>query len=275
MERYIKKAKTLVEALPYIQKYTGKVIVVKYGGNISKKQLNSIIRDVVLLKQVGLKPVLIHGAGPEISKEMEKKGIKPEFKNGLRVTDKKTMKIVEKVFKRVNKKIVALVMKKGGRAKGIMGSNGLIYAKRKKPELGLVGEVSKVNPAPIKKMFQGKHIPVVSPIGADRNGNLYNINGDTAAAAVAVALEAEKLTEMTNVEGVMENKKLIPTLTIKETKKKIKSGVIKGGMIPKVEACIYAVNGGVKKAHLINGEVEHALLLEIFTKKGIGTEIVK
>jgi len=277
MEQYIQKAKVLLEALPYIQTYENKIFVIKYGGNITHTQLDSIVRDIVLLKSVGIKVVVVHGAGPQISDEMKKQKLEPKFVRGLRVTDAATVKIVEKVFGEMSSEILSLIKKYGEKGKGVFGSEfDLIRVKQKDPELGFVGDIKKVNPQKIKKLLRYDYIPVISPVGIDSSGQVYNINADTAAAALAVALKAEKFTLLTNVEGIMKKGKVIPTLTAKQARAKIRSGVISGGMIPKAEACIYAVRrGGCKKAHLINGEREHTLLIEIFTNAGTGTEIVK
>ncbi|VVB66235.1 [LysW]-aminoadipate/[LysW]-glutamate kinase [Candidatus Gugararchaeum adminiculabundum] len=276
MEDLIKKADVIIEALPYIQKYENKVIVVKYGGNIPADKLESVARDIAALKGMGLRPLVVHGAGPQISEEMRKAKLEPKFVNGLRVTDKETVKIVEKVFAEMSSDIITLIKKYGEKGKAVSGSNdGVILARMKDPALGFVGEIRKINPLYLKKLLRYDYVPVVSPLGIDTKGRIYNINADTAAAAIAGALKAEKLTVITNVDGVMENGKLHPTLTIRQANKKIKSGVISGGMIPKVEACIHAVKAGIPKAHLINGSVDHALLIELFTQKGIGTEFVK
>jgi len=271
------KASVLVEALPYIQKYGGKVAVIKLGAYplLPAKVRKSIMRDIVLLKYTGMHPVIVHGGGPGITEEMEKRGKEAKFINGLRVTDAETARIVKKVFSGINKEIVKYLKLAGGKAKPAWGDKGLFKIKPKGRKFGFVGEVTKVSPKEVLSAVKKGRIPVVAPMGLGPKGKSYNINADTAATKLAVALKAEKLTFMTSVEGFLEKGKLIPTLTVKQAKTKIKKGVAKAGMIPKLEAGIYAVNNGVKKAHLINGDKEHALLLEIYTDKGIGTEVVK
>ena len=278
METIHQKATVLTQALPYIKKFHGKTIVIKYGENamIDEKLKQEVLHDIVLLNLVGINPVIVHGGGPSISEEMKKANISPQFIDGLRVTDEATMRIVKKVFKRINKEIENILEKGGARAIGLSGDeHSLIMVKQKDKRLGLVGDIVKINPDILMTIVRDNYVPVISPIGVDEEGQSYNINADTAAAAIASALKAEKLTILTNVEGVMEGKKLVSTLTVSEAKEKIARGVIHSGMIPKVEACIEAVHHGVKKAHLIDGTTPHTLLIEIFTDKGIGTEIVK
>ena len=264
------KTQVLIEALPYIKKYHGKIVVIKFGGN-AMSEIKPVIEDIVLLKHIGIKPVVVHGGGPEIDKELKKAKIKTRFINGLRYTDNKTIKIVEKVFSKINKNIILNLKKHGAKA---INAPGIIKVKQKNPKLGLVGEITKINDNKILKIINNGFIPVISPLGTGNGSKHYNINADTAASNVAVALKAEKLTILTNVNGVMINGKLQPHIDFKAAKKEIKKGVINKGMIPKVEACIYAVKNKCPKAHLINGLVPHSLLLEIFTDKGIGTEIV-
>ncbi len=278
MEKLKQKAETLIEALPYIKKYHGKIVVVKYGGNamVNKKIKNNVMEDIVLLKHIGISPVIVHGGGPDISKEMLKARIKPVFVRGQRVTDNATLNIVERVFERINKEIVLLLKKHGGKAITISGKdNKLIEVKQKDPSLGYVGEIKNINPHIIKSLIKEGYIPVISTIGVGKNNHSYNVNADSAATAIAVALKAEKLTILTDVEGVFIHNSKVSHLPIKEAKKYIKKGIINKGMIPKVEACMYAVKKGCPKAHLINGTTKHALLLEFFTDKGIGTEIVR
>lgn len=278
MKNIKQKAGTLIEALPYIQKYHGKTVVIKYGGAamVDDKLKKSVMTDIVLLKHVGMNPVIVHGGGPNISKAMKKAGIEPKFVNGLRVTDKKTISIVHKEFEKINKELVETLKKLGSKAISVVGTdNKLIHVTQKDPELGFVGDIKKINPEMIHPLVKDGYIPVISPIGVDEEGLWYNINADTAAASIAIALKAEKLTLLTDVDGVFEKKKLVPTLTVKQVADKIKKKIINGGMIPKTKACQHAVDKGCKKAHLINGKIKHALLLEIFTDKGVGTEIVK
>ena len=268
------KAGVLVEALPWIMKYHGKIVVIKYGRNITAELDKAEVYDIVFLQQMGMKPVVVHGGGPSITEAMEKSGLKPKFVNGLRVTDEATVKIIGDVYNSLRKGIVNLINKSGGKAKQLKSQDGIISAKQKSPELGYVGEITNIRIGKIIDAINDNSIPVISPLAAGKDNKVYNINADNAAAAIAVALKAEKLTMMTNVDGVMEKGKMITHLSVSDALKKIKEGIINAGMIPKVEACIEAVKHNVPKAHLINGEVKHSLLLEIFTDKGIGTEIV-
>ncbi len=271
------KTNVLIEALPYIKNYHGKVVVIKYGGNAMRKHLKkSVMTDIILLKHVGMKPVIVHGGGKEINKEMEKKKIKPRFVNGLRVTDKATVKIIEDVFNNINNDIYKLIKKCGGKPISLSGKDhSIIHVKQKNPKLGFVGKIRKMDIEILMSLINQNYIPIISPIGADKENNTYNINADSAASALASALQAEKLTILTDVTGVYENKKLISQLSIRGAKKKIRRKIITKGMIPKVEACIDAVKQGCPKAHLIDGTIKHGLLLEIFTDEGVGTEIVK
>ncbi len=264
------KTHVLIEALPYIKKYHGKIVVIKFGGN-AMSEIKPVIEDIVLLKHIGIKPVVVHGGGPEIDKELKKAKLKPKFISGLRYTNNKTIKIVKKVFSKINHDIVSSLKNHGAKA---INAAGTIKVKQKSPKLGLVGEITKINNNKILKIINNGFIPVISPLGTGNGSKHYNINADTAASSVAVALKAEKLTILTNVYGVVINGKLQPHIDFKTAKKEIKKGAINKGMIPKVEACIYAVKNKCPKAHLINGLVPHSLLLEIFTDKGIGTEIV-
>lgn len=264
------KTQVLIEALPYIKKYHGKIVVIKFGGN-AMSEMKPVIEDIVLLKHIGIKPVVVHGGGPEIDKELKKAKIKPKFIHGLRYTDNKTIKIVEGVFLKINHDIVSNLKNHGAKA---INAPGIIKVKQKNPKLGLVGEITKINDNKILKIINNGFVPVISPLGTGNDSKHYNINADTAASSIAVALKAEKLTIITNVYGVVINGKLQPHIDFKTAKKEIRKGVINKGMIPKVEACIYAVKNKCPKAHLINGLVPHSLLLEIFTDKGIGTEIV-
>lgn len=285
MKRLIEKANTLVEALPYLRAFAGKTVVIKYGGNaqIDEALKNGFAEDVVLMKYIGVNPVVVHGGGPQISDMMKRLGKKPVFVDGVRVTDRETMEIVEMVLGGViNKEIVELISRHGGRAVGLSGKDGrLITARPLKPtgtkrvDLGQVGEVDAIDPQVLGDLTSNRYIPVIAPIGVDRGGRAYNINADLVAGAVARALSAEKLLVLTDVTGIKDAKgHLIPTLSRKEIQRLIKAGTITSGMLPKVQACLTAVEGGVAKAHIIDGRVPHALLLEIFTKEGIGTEII-
>ncbi len=275
------RAEVLVQALPNIKRYNGKTIVVKYGGNamIDDSLKAQVMEDVVLLALIGVKVVLVHGGGPEINGLMEKLGKKPEFVDGLRVTDAETMDIVQMVLAgKVNKTLVNLLENKGGRAVGLSGMDGrLIEAVQKDPRLGFVGEVVKIHPAPITDLLEKGYIPVVSTIGCDRAGNAYNINGDTAAAHIAGALAAERMILMTDIAGILRDKNdpatLIPEMTVSQAQALHEAGVISGGMIPKVDCCVTALNEGVKNAVIMDGRVPHSILMELLTNEGAGTWI--
>ena len=277
MDSNQRKAETLVEAIPYIQKYNGKIIVIKYGGHSmdSAEVKKSIMEDVVMLNLLGINIVVIHGGGPEIDKEMLKKGIKPKFLDGLRITDKYSLKIIIGVCRKINHGLVSLITRKRCKAEGLFGNHGILAAKQKNKKLGFVGDITHVNTKPILSALKNGNVAIISHLGYDSKGNIYNINADTAASAIAVALHAEKFTIMTNVKGVMEDGKFYSHLNIWQASKKINDGVITKGMIPKVKACIEAVKRGCPKAHIIDGTQKHSLLIEIFTNEGIGTEIVK
>lgn len=292
MENIIDKAKTLIEALPYIKSFYGKTFVIKYGGSAMAEETlkEAFALDVILMSFIGINPVIVHGGGPQIGSIMEKMGKRPEFVQGQRVTDKETMDIVEMVLGgKVNKEIVSLINLHGGNAAGLTGKDGgLIRARKKlitKPseetgeteiiDIGLVGEVEEVNPEILISLEKNHFIPVIAPIGVDEKGDTYNINADLVAGAVASALKAEKLIILTDTEGVKSrDNTLFSTLNKKEVETLISNGTISGGMLPKIESCFIALNGGVSKVHIIDGRISHALLLEIFTKEGIGTEIV-
>jgi acetylglutamate kinase len=275
------RAQVLTAALPYIRRYSGKIVVVKYGGNamISEQLRQQVMEDIVLLWLVGVKVVLVHGGGPEISSMMQKLGKEPQFVNGLRVTDKETVDIVQMVLAgKVNKTLVSLLEVNGGHAMGISGMDGrLIMAKQKSPDLGYVGSITGVNIAPVIDLLEKGYIPVVSTLGCDEEGNIYNINGDTAAAFIAGALGAERLIMMTDIAGVLRDKNdpstLIPELTIQEAVKLFEDEVIAGGMIPKVECCINAILRGVKCAIIMDGRVPHSILMELLTDEGAGTMV--
>lgn len=276
------RAEVLTQALPYIKRYNGKIVVIKYGGNamINSSLKEQVMEDIVLLHLTGVKVVLVHGGGPEISELMTKLGKKAEFVDGLRVTDKETIDIVQMVLAgKINKSLVNFIEKKGGKAMGISGMDGrLIEAKMKDERLGFVGAITKVNIQPVQDLLEKDYIPVISTIGCDKEGNAYNINGDTAAAFIAGALNAERLIMMTDIAGVLKDKDdpstLIPHITINEAKQLYADGVISGGMIPKVDCCIEAIQHGVKKVIIMDGRVPHSILMELFTDEGAGTMVV-
>ncbi len=275
------RAQVLTQALPYIRQYNGKIVVVKYGGNamVSEELREQVMEDIVLLWLVGVRVVLVHGGGPEISEMMSKLGKKPEFVDGLRVTDQETVDIVQMVLAgKVNKTLVKLLEVKGGKAMGISGMDGgLIEAKMKRAELGYVGNITGVNIEPVMDLLEKGYIPVISTLGCDKEGNTYNINGDTAAACIAGALGAERLIMMTDIAGVLRDRNdpstLIPELTIGEAIKLFEENVIAGGMIPKVECCIDAIHRGVERVIIMDGRVPHSILMEILTDEGAGTMV--
>ena len=276
-----KRAEVLTQALPYIKRYNGKVVVVKYGGNamVNEGLKQQVMEDIVLLWLIGVKIVLVHGGGPEINELMDKLGKKPEFVNGLRVTDKETVDIVQMVLAgKVNKTLVNLLEMKGGQAVGLSGMDGrLIEAKIKNEALGYVGEITNVNIKPVTDLLEKGYIPVISTVGCDDEGNTYNINGDTAAAHIAGALEAERLIMMTDIAGILKDKDdpstLIPKITPTEAEKLYGDGTISGGMIPKVECCIDALRYGVKNVVIMDGRVPHSILMELLTDEGAGTMV--
>ena len=277
------RAEILTQALPYIRRYNGKVVVVKYGGNamVNEQLKEQVMEDIVLLWLVGIKVVLVHGGGPEISDIMGKLGKKPEFVDGLRVTDKETVDIVQMVLAgKVNKTLVNLLEMKGGKAMGISGIDGrLIEAETKDDRLGYVGEIKKVNIEAVFDLLEKGYIPVISTVGCDDKGNTYNINGDTAAAFIAGAMGAERLIMMTDIAGILrdkdDSKTLISEITIKEASKLKEEGVISGGMIPKVDCCIEAIHRGVKNVIIMDGRVPHSILMEILTDEGAGTMVTR
>ncbi|MBP3392480.1 MAG: acetylglutamate kinase [Clostridia bacterium] len=276
------RAEVLTQALPYIRKYNGKIVVVKYGGNamINEQLKQQVMEDIVLLWLIGVKVVLVHGGGPEISEMMSKLGKKPEFVDGLRVTDKETVDIVQMILAgKMNKTLVNLLEMKGGKAMGISGMDGrLIEAKMKDERLGYVGKIVDVNIRPIQDLLEKGYIPVVSTLGCDREGNAYNINGDTAAAYIAGALEAENLFMMTDIAGVLRDKDdpstLIPKMTVSDAARLKEEGVVSGGMIPKVDCCVEAIHKGVKKVIIMDGRISHSILMELLTDEGAGTMVV-
>jgi acetylglutamate kinase len=291
MEKLIEKAKILIEAMPYIQTFRGKTFVIKYGGSAMSEEMlkQGFAQDVVLLRYIGINPVIVHGGGPQIGKTMERMGKKPAFVSGQRVTDEETMDIVEMVLGgKINKEIVNLINQAGGKAVGLTGKDGgLIQANKLKLsrtseetgeteiiDIGLVGEVTEVMPGVLFALDQGGYIPVIAPVGAGKKGETYNINADVVAGAIAGALKAEKLILLTDQTGILDkDKKLISTLNKKKTELLVQSGVIDGGMLPKTRSSFEALDAGCAKVHIIDGRVPHALLLEIFTQEGIGTEI--
>lgn len=277
------RAEVLTQALPHIKRYTGKIVVVKYGGNamINEHLKQQVMEDIVLLWLIGVKIVLVHGGGPEINELMDKLGKKPEFVDGLRVTDKETVDIVQMVLAgKVNKTLVNLLEMKGGRAMGISGMDGrLIEAKVKNEKLGYVGQITNVNIQPVFDLLEKGYIPVISTIGCDKDGNAYNINGDTAAAFIAGALGAERLIMMTDIAGILKDKDdpstLIPKITLDEAEHLQEQGIISGGMIPKVDCCIEAVHKGVHSVIIMDGRVPHSILMELLTDEGAGTMVTK
>ena len=276
------RAHVLTAALPYIKRYNGEIVVVKYGGNamIDETLKQQVMEDVALLWLIGVKVVLVHGGGPEISDMMKKLGKKPEFVDGLRVTDKETVDIVQMVLAgKVNKSLVTLLQMKGGHAVGLSGMDGgIIEAKIKDERLGFVGEITKIRTQPITDLLEKNYIPVISTVASDHQGNVYNINGDTAAAYIAGALGAARLIMMTDVAGILRDKddpaSLIPHLTVSEAHKLYEEGVISGGMIPKVDCCIEAIRAGVKDVTIMDGRIPHAILMELLTDEGAGTMVM-
>lgn len=284
MKEAIKKSEVLIEALPYIKKFFEKVVVIKYGGaTVDEKGIDpSVLEDIVFMNYAGMKPILVHGGGPLISKFMKKAGIEPRFVAGRRVTDAESIYIIDKALHTINRQIVKTLKDLGTKVFGLSGrENNLIRVRKLKTEvdLGFVGEVTSVDTTVVKQLIEDNIIPVIYPLGIGRDRNLYNVNADDVASEIAMALKAEKFVLLTNVRGVMKDKDdpktLYNTLTVKEVNGLIKKKIIYGGMIPKVVSCVNAIKGGVKKAHILDAGIPHALLLEMFTDKGIGTEIVK
>ena len=278
----MQRAQVIVEALPYIKKYYDKIIVVKYGGNamINEELKEAVMGDLVLLSLIGIKVVLVHGGGPEITDMLSKVGKKSEFVNGLRVTDKETVDIVQMVLAgKINKNLVNIIQNKGGKAIGLCGIDGhMIKAEQLDEQLGYVGEITDVNVSPILDMLEKGYIPVVSTVGCDDQGNSYNINADTAAARIAGALQAECLISMTDIEGILRDKNdpstLISKIFVSDAPRLMKEGVISGGMIPKVNCCIEAIRRGVHKVFIIDGRVPHSILIETLTDEGMGTMFI-
>ena len=284
-QKYLDKAEVLIEALTYIQRFNRKIIVVKYGGSamIDEALKQGVIEDVVLLKLVGFKPIIVHGGGKEISRWVDKVGMKTRFIDGLRVTDSDTMELAEMVLAKVNKELVSKVQTLGVKAAGICGKDGgLLKAKKKLldgQDIGFVGDIDKVDVKILKDLLEKDFLPIVFPIGMDNEGNSYNINADEAAAAIATALKAEKLAYLSDVDGVRKDpqdpESVISELYVNEAEALIEDGTISGGMIPKIENCIDAISRGVSRVHIMDGRIPHSLLLEIFTNKGTGTAIMK
>lgn len=277
------RAEVLTAALPYIRRYTGKCVVVKYGGNamVNEKLKEQVMEDIVLLWLIGVKVVLVHGGGPEINETMTRFGKKAEFVNGLRVTDKETVDIVQMVLAgKVNKTLANLIQMKGGHAVGLSGiDGGILEAKMRDEALGYVGEITKVRTQPITDLLEKNYIPVVSTVASDRLGNTYNINGDTAAAYIAGALGAERLIMMTDIAGILKDKDdpstLIPYISVEDARKLYESGVISGGMVPKVDCCIEALERGVNNVVIMDGRIPHSILMELLTDEGAGTMVTK
>ena len=279
----VERAEVLTAALPYIKKYNGKIVVIKYGGNamVNEQLKQQVMEDITLLWLIGVKVVLVHGGGPEISQTMEKLGKKAVFVDGLRVTDKETVDIVQMVLAgKINKTLVNLIQMKGGHAVGLRGiDGGIIEAKMKNEALGYVGQITKIRTQPITDLLEKNYIPVISTVASDRQGNTYNINGDTAAAYIAGALGAERLIMMTDIAGILTDKDnpdtLIPNITVEEARGLYASGVISGGMIPKVDCCIEALEHGVNNVVIMDGRVPHSILMELLTDEGAGTMVMK
>ena len=284
-QKYLEKAEVLIEALPYIQRFNRKIIVVKYGGSamVDEQLKKSVIQDVVLLILVGFKPIIVHGGGKEISRWVSKVGKEPKFINGLRVTDEETMELAEMVLGKVNKELVSLVESLGVKAVGISGKDGGLLKVEKKysggQDIGFVGNITEVNPKILSDLLDNDFLPIVCPIGMDEDFLTYNINADDAACAIAKEMKAEKLAFLTDIEGVYKNpddpESLISKLFVKDAKELINNGNVGGGMIPKLQNCIGAIEQGVSRVHILDGRIKHCLLLEIFTNKGIGTAILR
>lgn len=285
MQKYLDKAEVLIEALPYIQRFNRKIIVVKYGGSamIDEELQKKVIKDVTLLKLTGFKPIIVHGGGKEISRWLGKVGLESQFVNGLRVTDADTMEVAEMVLNKINKDLVRMVEELGVRAIGISGKDGALLKVDKKyadgQDIGFVGDIKEVNEEILADLLEKDFLPIVCPIGVDDDYNTYNINADDAAYAIAKAMHAEKLAFLSDIDGVYrdynDKSSLVTRMTVEEAKELIGTGKIQGGMLPKLQNCIGAIENGVSRVHILDGRIPHCLLLEIFTKKGIGTAIVK
>ena len=285
MQQYLDKAEVLIEALPYIQKFNRKIIVVKYGGSamVDEELQKKVIKDVTLLKLTGFKPIIVHGGGKEISRWVHKVGMEPRFVNGLRVTDEETMEVAEMVLNKVNKNLVRMVEELGVRAIGISGKDGGLLRVEKKysdgEDIGFVGDIKEVDAAILNDLLEKDFLPIICPIGIDDNYQTYNINADDAAYAIATAMNAEKLAFLSDIDGVYKNYEdkdsLVSRLKVQEAKDLLETGGIQGGMLPKLQNCIHAIENGVSRVHILDGRIPHCLLLEIFTNNGIGTAIVK
>lgn len=284
-QKYLDKAEVLIEALPYIQRFNRKIVVIKYGGSamLDEELKRNVIKDAVLLKLVGFKPIIVHGGGKEISRWVGKVGMEPTFINGLRVTDKDTMEIAEMVLAKVNKELVTLVQSLGVKAIGISGKDGGLLQVEKKysdgKDIGFVGNITKVEPKILYDLLEKDFLPIIFPVGYDKDFNTYNINADDAACAIAEAVNAEKLAFLSDIEGVYKDQNdpstLISELHVQEAQALIADGYVGGGMIPKLQNCISAIENGVNRVHILDGRIPHSLLLEIFTNKGIGTAILR
>ena len=285
MQQYLDKAEVLIEALPYIQKFNRKLIVVKYGGSamVDEELQKKVIKDVTLLKLTGFKPIIVHGGGKEISRWVNKVGMEPRFVNGLRVTDEETMEVAEMVLNKVNKNLVRMVEELGVRAIGISGKDGGLLRVEKKysdgEDIGFVGDIKEVDATILNDLLEKDFLPIICPIGIDDNYQTYNINADDAAYAIATAMNAEKLAFLSDIDGVYKNYEdkdsLVSRLKVQEAKALLETGGIQGGMLPKLQNCIHAIENGVSRVHILDGRIPHCLLLEIFTNNGIGTAIVK
>ena len=285
MQQYLDKAEVLIEALPYIQKFNRKIIVVKYGGSamVDEELQKKVIKDVTLLKLTGFKPIIVHGGGKEISRWVNKVGMEPRFVNGLRVTDEETMEVAEMVLNKVNKNLVRMVEELGVRAIGISGKDGALLRVEKKysdgEDIGFVGDIKEVDATILNDLLEKDFLPIICPIGIDDNYQTYNINADDAAYAIATAMNAEKLAFLSDIDGVYKNYEdkdsLVSRLKVQEAKDLLETGGIQGGMLPKLQNYIHAIENGVSRVHILDGRIPHCLLLEIFTNNGIGTAIVK
>ena len=285
MQQYLDKAEVLIEALPYIQKCNRKIIVVKYGGSamVDEELQKKVIKDVTLLKLTGFKPIIVHGGGKEISRWVNRVGMEPRFVNGLRVTDEETMEVAEMVLNKVNKNLVRMVEELGVRAIGISGKDGGLLRVEKKysegEDIGFVGNIREVDATILNDLLEKDFLPIICPIGMDDNYQTYNINADDAAYAIATAMNAEKLAFLSDIDGVYKDYEdkdsLVSRLTVNEAKELLDTGGIQGGMLPKLQNCIHAIENGVSRVHILDGRIPHCLLLEIFTNNGIGTAIVK
>lgn len=284
MENWLQKAQVLNEALPYIQRFQGKIIVIKYGGSamVDHELKKNVIRDVALLKLVGFKPIVVHGGGKEITRWVNKAGLDTKFVNGLRVTDKETMEIVEMVLNKINKGLVSMMEKLGVHAVGISGKDGTLLRVDKKlskgQDIGFVGEIKEVNTELLTKLLDNDFVPIICPVGSDDNYHSYNVNADDAACAIASAMGASKLAFLSDIEGVyrdpLDKSTLISEMSIPEAEDFLKSGMAGGGMLPKLQNCIDAMKAGVSRVHILDGRIEHCVLLEFFTDRGVGTAII-